>query len=130
MGSDMPIGKKSKSGKRFEIKKWNAVAMWSWKICTDTCAIGRNNLYEPSIEYQANPTGGRQKPGALPPCIVAIVGFACWLPSYMKFLRIWLYSEGSYLTRVIDVCRLVSNAPQLSFCFRVVSKKDLTAAPT
>ena len=47
----------SKGGKRFEIKKWNAVAMWSWAICTDTCAICRNNLYEPSIEYQANPTG-------------------------------------------------------------------------
>jgi len=21
---------------RFEIKKWNAVAMWSWDICADT----------------------------------------------------------------------------------------------
>lgn len=42
------------SGKRFEIKKWNAVAMWSWAICTDTCAICRNNLYEPSIEYQVH----------------------------------------------------------------------------
>ena len=39
-------------GPRFEVKKWNAVAMWSWAICTDTCAICRNNLYEPSIEYQ------------------------------------------------------------------------------
>lgn len=45
-------GKGKGSGKRFEIKKWNAVAMWSWAICTDTCAICRNNLYEPSIEYQ------------------------------------------------------------------------------
>ena len=43
---------KPATGKRFEIKKWNAVAMWSWAICTDTCAICRNNLYEPSIEYQ------------------------------------------------------------------------------
>ncbi len=43
---------KPTTGKRFEIKKWNAVAMWSWAICTDTCAICRNNLYEPSIEYQ------------------------------------------------------------------------------
>ncbi len=43
---------KPSTGKRFEIKKWNAVAMWSWAICTDTCAICRNNLYEPSIEYQ------------------------------------------------------------------------------
>ena len=50
---------------RFEIKKWNAVAMWSWAICTDTCAICRNNLYEPSIEYQvglSDKTGrGNQK---------------------------------------------------------------------
>lgn len=50
-------GKGKATGKRFEVKKWNAVAMWSWAICTDTCAICRNNLYEPSIEYQANPTG-------------------------------------------------------------------------
>ncbi|CAM9611449.1 unnamed protein product [Ectocarpus fasciculatus] len=40
----------------FEIKKWSAVAMWSWDICADTCAICRNNLNEPSIEYQANPS--------------------------------------------------------------------------
>jgi RING-box protein 1 len=25
---------KEKSGKCFEIKKWNAVCMWSWAICT------------------------------------------------------------------------------------------------
>lgn len=43
-------------GPRFEIKKWNAVAMWSWDICADTCAICRNSLNEPSIEYQANPS--------------------------------------------------------------------------
>ena len=48
-------GRAAANGKRFEIKKWNAVAMWSWAICTDTCAICRNNLYEPSIEYQARP---------------------------------------------------------------------------
>jgi len=52
-----------KGGKRFEIKKWNAVAMWSWAICTDTCAICRNNLYEASIEYQANPTGNADHAG-------------------------------------------------------------------
>lgn len=55
-----------KSGKRFEIKKWNAVAMWSWAICTDTCAICRNNLYEPSIEYQANPTGACAPSNGMP----------------------------------------------------------------
>jgi hypothetical protein len=39
---------------RFEIKKWNAVTMWSWDICADTCAICRNSLNEPSIEYQVS----------------------------------------------------------------------------
>merc|ERR1719198_192433 len=39
--------------KRFRVKKWNAVAVWSWNVLTDTCAICRNNLHEPSIEYQA-----------------------------------------------------------------------------
>ena len=28
--------KKGGDGPRFEIKKWNAVAMWSWDICADT----------------------------------------------------------------------------------------------
>jgi RING-box protein 1 len=42
----------SSGGPRFEIKKWNAVTMWSWDICADTCAICRNSLNEPSIEYQ------------------------------------------------------------------------------
>jgi len=41
---------------RFEIKKWNAVTMWSWDICADTCAICRNSLNEPSIEYQVGST--------------------------------------------------------------------------
>lgn len=45
---------------RFVIKKWNAVAMWSWDICADTCAICRNSLNEPSIEYQVRaPRDGR-----------------------------------------------------------------------
>lgn len=47
--------------KRFEVKKWNAVAVWSWSICTDTCAICRNSLHEPSIEYQANPSAASEE---------------------------------------------------------------------
>lgn len=40
----------------FEIKKFNAVALWSWNIEVETCAICRNNLMEPCIECQSNPT--------------------------------------------------------------------------
>jgi len=46
------ISKDDNTAPRFEIKKWNAVTMWSWDICADTCAICRNSLNEPSIEYQ------------------------------------------------------------------------------
>ncbi len=47
-------GIESKSGAplKFEIKKWNAVTMWAWDVNADTCAICRNSLNEPSIEYQ------------------------------------------------------------------------------
>mmetsp|Transcript_21168 Transcript_21168/g.64466 ORF Transcript_21168/g.64466 Transcript_21168/m.64466 type:complete len:92 (-) Transcript_21168:42-317(-) len=48
-------GAKHDGPPRFVIKKWNAVAMWSWDICADTCAICRNSLNEPSIEYQVRP---------------------------------------------------------------------------
>ena len=53
----VPAAAGTKKGKkpRFTIKKWSAVAMWSWDLLVDTCAICRNSLYEPSIEYQANP---------------------------------------------------------------------------
>lgn len=90
-----PAAKPAGANPKFEIKKWNAVAMWSWDICADTvslekyhnehengtyrskltsslpylalphlsfwllslqCAICRNSLNEPSIEYQANPS--------------------------------------------------------------------------
>ena len=54
--SDKKAAATKKAPPRFEIKKWNAVAMWSWDICADTCAICRNSLNEPSIEYQANPS--------------------------------------------------------------------------
>ena len=43
------------------LSQWNAVAVWSWSICTDTCAICRNSLHEPSIEYQANPSAASEE---------------------------------------------------------------------
>ena len=38
--------------KRFEIKKWTAVAFWSWDQSNETCAICRNHLMELCIECQ------------------------------------------------------------------------------
>jgi hypothetical protein len=43
--------------KRFELKKWNAVALWTWDICVENCAICRNQIMDMCIEAQANPDG-------------------------------------------------------------------------
>lgn len=39
---------------RFEIKKYNAVALWAWDMVVDNCAICRNHIMDACIECQAN----------------------------------------------------------------------------
>nr|XP_009761926.1 PREDICTED: RING-box protein 1a-like isoform X1 [Nicotiana sylvestris] len=48
------VGSSTKKPKRFEIKKWNAVALWAWDIVVDNCAICRNHIMDLCIECQAN----------------------------------------------------------------------------
>ncbi|KEG14516.1 RING-box protein 1 [Trypanosoma grayi] len=48
-----PSGEKEER-KRFELKRWNAVALWSWDIQVETCAICRNHVMDLCIECQAN----------------------------------------------------------------------------
>ncbi|GAU31930.1 hypothetical protein TSUD_271140 [Trifolium subterraneum] len=52
--SSSGAGPSSKKPKRFEIKKWNAVALWAWDIVVDNCAICRNHIMDLCIECQAN----------------------------------------------------------------------------
>ncbi|RKP32659.1 hypothetical protein METBISCDRAFT_11930 [Metschnikowia bicuspidata] len=49
---------------RFEVKKWTAIAFWSWDIVIDTCAICRNHLMEPCIECQPNSLNSQTECGA------------------------------------------------------------------
>ncbi|OMO91793.1 Zinc finger, RING/FYVE/PHD-type [Corchorus olitorius] len=51
----VPVGEASSSAapssstkkpKRFEIKKWSAVALWAWDIVVDNCAICRNHIMD------------------------------------------------------------------------------------
>lgn len=58
----------------FEIKKWNAVALWAWgkvyltyvDIHIDTCAICKNQVQDPCIECQSFQDSNNQ-----PECNVA-----------------------------------------------------------
>ncbi|KAM0263389.1 hypothetical protein ACHAQJ_001245 [Trichoderma viride] len=61
--SDAPVATKKADGvvskgadgkKKFEVKKWNAVALWAWDIVVDNCAICRNHIMDLCIECQAN----------------------------------------------------------------------------
>ncbi|KUL83381.1 hypothetical protein ZTR_10863 [Talaromyces verruculosus] len=47
-------GEGAEGKKRFEVKKWNAVALWAWDIVVDNCAICRNHIMDLCIECQAN----------------------------------------------------------------------------
>ncbi len=60
---------------RFKIKKWNAVAMWSWDCCAKHCAICRNSINKPSIEYQANPSPTNKKGLSI---TFGNCGHVCW----------------------------------------------------
>jgi len=42
-------------GKRVRVKKWQAVAFWSYDIENDTCAICHNQLMVPCITCEAEP---------------------------------------------------------------------------
>merc|ERR1712029_561651 len=51
---EMPSSSCRGEKKRFEVKKWNAVALWAWDIVVDNCAICRNHIMDLCIECQAN----------------------------------------------------------------------------
>lgn len=43
----------AKNDKMFTLKKWNAVAMWSWDVECDTCAICRVQVMDACLRCQA-----------------------------------------------------------------------------
>ncbi|PAV60393.1 hypothetical protein WR25_23732 [Diploscapter pachys] len=51
-------GASNQEKKRFEVKKWSAVALWAWDIQVDNCAICRNHIMDLCIECQANQAAG------------------------------------------------------------------------
>ena len=102
------------SAPRFEIKKWNAVTMWSWDICADTCAICRNSLNEPSIEYQANPSPNNENG-------LSIAFGTCGHVFHLDCIQRWLKTRS-----VCPLCNKewVSEEVLIAFLFFCNSHRD------
>ena len=52
---------KSKNENIFEIKKWNSVALWSWDLPVEQCAICRSHIMDLCIDCQANQQGNKEE---------------------------------------------------------------------
>jgi hypothetical protein len=78
----------STNKRKIEVKKWNAVAVWSWSTSFDSCAICRNTLHEPSIEFQAN----SQQEGA-DGLSIAVRFFASLFFSFVVSLYVFIFSS-------------------------------------
>lgn len=53
VANDVPEVEDETAKSRFEVKKWSAVAFWSWDIAIENCAICRNHIMDTCIDCQA-----------------------------------------------------------------------------
>ncbi|ODV68685.1 RING/U-box [Hyphopichia burtonii NRRL Y-1933] len=80
------VSKNKGEKQRFEVRKWTAVAFWSWDIVVETCAICRNHLMEPCIECQPNTLNNSRQE-----CIAA--WGVCNHAFHMHCIQRWLKSR-------------------------------------
>ena len=73
-------------GKLFNLKKWNAVAMWSWDVECDTCAICRVQVMDACLRCQAE----AQKPDWLAAKECVVVWGECNHSFHQCCMSLWI----------------------------------------
>merc|ERR1712070_482976 len=49
-------GSSGDAREQFQVKKWNAVGVWSWEFAVELCAICKSHISDLCIECQAHQT--------------------------------------------------------------------------
>nr|VDD20084.1 unnamed protein product [Brassica oleracea] len=111
-----PSSSSTKKAKRFEVKKWSAVALWAWgnlerssDIVVDNCAICRNHIMDLCIECQANQASATSEE-----CTVA------WVLLYLKCA--FPKSRGYHILVCSNLNRPMSRVCNHAFHFHCISR--------
>ena len=89
-------GKKEKKEKSlFVVKKWNAVALWSYNLKQENCTICHSNIMEPCIEClsKANNDENNECKIAWGPCGVCFSYLMFYFAFFILFYLILFYTN-------------------------------------